>query len=96
MSFGTQKTTCTLFFRHMRYFGTWAEAQARTHNKKSWADTVEDDEEDPNEWLLEKTPFDFIHPSLHRSGDIYNDYGKNISAQQRRQDNYSEWKLVIY
>lgn len=84
------------FLDIMRYFGTWAEAQARIRNNKSWADTVEDDEEDPNEWLLEKNPFDFIHPSLHRSGDIYNDYGKNISAQQRRQENYSEWKLVIY
>lgn len=46
----------------------------------SWADEVDEE----------------LHPSIHRDGDKYDDLGRNISAQARREKAYGRWTTVKY
>ena len=45
----------------------------------SWADEVDEE----------------LHPSIHRDGDKYDDLGRNMSAQARR-ENLTKWTRVVY
>lgn len=45
----------------------------------SWADEVDEE----------------FHPSIHRDGDKYDDLGRNMSAQARR-EKLAKWTRVAY
>lgn len=45
----------------------------------SWADEVDEE----------------LHPSIHRDGDKYDDLGRNMSAQARR-EKLAKWTRVVY
>jgi hypothetical protein len=45
-----------------------------------WADDVEEE----------------IHPSVPLPGDKYDNLGRNMSAQVRREKKYGTWKTVVY
>lgn len=45
----------------------------------SWADEVDEE----------------LHPSIHRDGDKYDDLGRNMSAQARR-EKLAKWTQVVY
>ena len=37
-----------------------------------------------------------LHPSVHQLGDKYDNLGRNISAQVRREKKYGRWITVKY
>lgn len=45
----------------------------------SWADEVDEE----------------LHPSIHRDGDKYDDLGRNMSVQARR-EKLAKWTWVVY
>jgi hypothetical protein len=45
----------------------------------SWADEVDEE----------------LHPSIHRDGDKYDNLGRNMSAQARR-EKLAKWTRVVY
>jgi len=48
--------------------------------RNSWADDAEEE----------------IHPSVQLTGDKYDNFGRNMSAQIRREKKYGQWKTVVY